>query len=123
MPDYRRSQVGKPPLTISQFSWFIASKAIVVDNQMDKCPLPLKSNTHENKKRVLSGKEALAKLLRWHFGYPDFRGNQLDAIQAVISGRDCFCLMPTGGGKSLCYQIPALAKTGIVLVVCPLIGD
>ncbi|XP_054821548.1 ATP-dependent DNA helicase Q-like 3 [Prosopis cineraria] len=92
---------------------------------MDKCPLPLKnieSKTHENKKRVLSGKEALVKLLRWHFGYPDFRGKQLEAIQAVLSGRDCFCLMPTGGGKSLCYQIPALAKTGIVLVVCPLIA-
>lgn len=38
-------------------------------------------------------------------------------------GRDCFCLMPTGGGKSMCYQIPALAKPGIVLVVCPLIGE
>ena len=41
----------------------------------------------------------------------------------VGAGRDCFCLMPTGGGKSMCYQIPALAKTGIVLVVCPLIGE
>lgn len=40
-----------------------------------------------------------------------------------IAGRDCFCLMPTGGGKSMCYQIPALAKPGIVLVVCPLIGE
>ncbi|KAL4357157.1 hypothetical protein AHAS_Ahas09G0158600 [Arachis hypogaea] len=50
------------------------------------------------------------------------KGKQLDAIQAVLSGRDCFCLMPTGGGKSMCYQIPTLAKTGIVLVVCPLIA-
>ncbi|KAF7826911.1 ATP-dependent DNA helicase Q-like 3 isoform X1 [Senna tora] len=92
---------------------------------MDKRPLPLKSvksNAHENKKKLLSGKEALVKLLRWHFGFSDFRGKQLEAIQAVLSGRDCFCLMPTGGGKSLCYQIPALVKTGIVLVVCPLIA-
>ncbi|KAA8523341.1 hypothetical protein F0562_009764 [Nyssa sinensis] len=66
--------------------------------------------------------EALVKLLRWHFGHSEFRGRQLEAIEAVISGRDCFCLMPTGGGKSMCYQIPALSKTGIVLVVCPLIA-
>lgn len=56
---------------------------------MDKCPLPLKnvkSNTDDNKKKLLSGKEALVKLLRWHFGYPEFRGKQLEAIQAVLSG-------------------------------------
>ncbi|KAE9464593.1 hypothetical protein C3L33_03508, partial [Rhododendron williamsianum] len=68
------------------------------------------------------GKEALVKILRWHFGHSEFRGKQLEAIEAVLSGRDCFCLMPTGGGKSMCYQIPALARTGIVLVVCPLIA-
>ncbi|KAI4335195.1 hypothetical protein L6164_013865 [Bauhinia variegata] len=92
--------------------------------EMQKSTLPLKNvkNANENKKKLLHSKEALVKLLRWHFGYPEFRGKQLDAIQAVLSGRDCFCLMPTGGGKSMCYQIPALAKTGIVLVVCPLIA-
>uniref|UniRef100_A0A7N0UWE2 ATP-dependent DNA helicase n=2 Tax=Kalanchoe fedtschenkoi TaxID=63787 RepID=A0A7N0UWE2_KALFE len=72
--------------------------------------------------KEVTGREALLKLLRWHFGYAEFRGKQLEAIQTVMSGRDCFCLMPTGGGKSLCYQIPALAKTGIVLVVSPLIA-
>ncbi|KAI3447100.1 hypothetical protein Pfo_003765 [Paulownia fortunei] len=87
---------------------------------MRKSPLPLQ-NVCGAEKKVIK-KEALAKLLRWHFGYSDFRGRQLEAIQAVLSGRDCFCLMPTGGGKSICYQIPALAKQGIVLVVCPLIA-
>ncbi|KAL0798491.1 hypothetical protein Bca101_053666 [Brassica carinata] len=87
---------------------------------MKKSPLPVQ-NVHRSDKNV-SGKEALVKLLRWHFGHADFRGKQLEAIQAVVSGRDCFCLMPTGGGKSICYQIPALAKPGIVLVVSPLIG-
>uniref|UniRef100_A0A2N9I5F3 ATP-dependent DNA helicase n=1 Tax=Fagus sylvatica TaxID=28930 RepID=A0A2N9I5F3_FAGSY len=87
---------------------------------MKKSPLPVQSLRGSDKK--VSGKEALVKLLRWHFGHAEFRGKQLDAIEAVLSGRDCFCLMPTGGGKSMCYQIPALAKPGIVLVVCPLIA-
>ncbi|CAN6825468.1 unnamed protein product [Brassica oleracea] len=87
---------------------------------MKKSPLPVQ-NVNRSDKNV-AGKEALVKLLRWHFGHADFRGKQLEAIQAVVSGRDCFCLMPTGGGKSICYQIPALAKPGIVLVVSPLIA-
>ncbi|KAK4391771.1 ATP-dependent DNA helicase Q-like 3 [Sesamum angolense] len=86
---------------------------------MSKSPLPLQ-NVCGSEKQVIK-KEALVKILRWHFGHSDFRGKQLEAIQAVLSGRDCFCLMPTGGGKSMCYQIPALAKQGIVLVVSPLI--
>ncbi|KVI12243.1 hypothetical protein Ccrd_009372 [Cynara cardunculus var. scolymus] len=88
---------------------------------MKKGLLPVKNICGKEKK--FSGKEALVKLLRWHFGHSDFRGKQLEAIEAVLSGRDCFCLMPTGGGKSICYQIPALAKPGIVLVVSPLIGE
>ncbi|XP_020090224.1 ATP-dependent DNA helicase Q-like 3 isoform X5 [Ananas comosus] len=66
--------------------------------------------------------EDLLKLLRQYFGHSEYRGKQLEAINAVLSGRDCFCLMPTGGGKSMCYQIPALAKSGVVLVVSPLIA-
>ncbi|KAL4571812.1 hypothetical protein LXL04_018577 [Taraxacum kok-saghyz] len=87
---------------------------------MKKALLPVKSISKETK---ISGKEALTKLLRWHFGHPEYRGKQLEAIEAVLSGTDCFCLMSTGGGKSICYQIPALAKRGIVLVVSPLIGE
>ncbi|XP_028180677.1 ATP-dependent DNA helicase Q-like 3 isoform X2 [Glycine soja] len=89
---------------------------------MQKSALPLSDANANKKRKELRSKETLVKLLRWHFGYPDFRDMQLDAIQAVLSGKDCFCLMPTGGGKSMCYQIPALAKAGIVLVVCPLIA-
>ncbi|KAF7147650.1 hypothetical protein RHSIM_Rhsim03G0226800 [Rhododendron simsii] len=87
---------------------------------MKKSALPVESVSGIEKKKC--GKEALVKILRWHFGHSEFRGKQLEAIEAVLSGRDCFCLMPTGGGKSMCYQIPALARTGIVLVVCPLIA-
>ncbi|CAO2047277.1 unnamed protein product [Urochloa humidicola] len=64
----------------------------------------------------------LENVLNQYFGYSGFRGKQLEAIEAVLSGRDCFCLMPTGGGKSVCYQIPALVRTGIVLVISPLIA-
>ena len=59
------------------------------------------------------------------FGHERFRGGQERAISAVLSGRDTLAVMPTGGGKSLCYQIPALMKgpgEGITLVVCPLVS-
>nr|GEV11094.1 ATP-dependent DNA helicase Q-like 3 isoform X1 [Tanacetum cinerariifolium] len=84
---------------------------------MKKALLPVKT-----KDTKLTDKQGLTKLLRWHFGHFQFRGKQFEAIQSVLLGRDCFCLMPTGGGKSICYQIPALAKPGIVLVVSPLIA-
>jgi ATP-dependent DNA helicase RecQ len=61
-------------------------------------------------------------LLREHFGYPDFRGRQPEAVAGALAGRDVLVLMPTGGGKSLCYQIPALALPHLTLVVSPLIS-
>lgn len=61
-------------------------------------------------------------LLNETFGYPAFRGNQAEIIEHVIAGGDALVLMPTGGGKSLCYQIPALARPGTAIVVSPLIA-
>ena len=62
------------------------------------------------------------KILREIYGYPDFRPGQAEVIEAVLADRDCLVLMPTGGGKSLCYQIPALVKPGTAIVVSPLIA-
>ena len=56
------------------------------------------------------------------FGYPAFRGDQQAIVEHVIGGADCLVLMPTGGGKSLCFQIPALVRDGTAIVVSPLIA-
>ena len=61
-------------------------------------------------------------LLERVFGYTAFRPGQEGLIDAVLNGRDVFGIMPTGGGKSMCYQVPALLLPGITLVISPLIS-
>jgi ATP-dependent DNA helicase RecQ len=72
---------------------------------------------------VTSARFPTAKdVLNQVFGYPDFRGQQQDIIEHVVAGGDALVLMPTGGGKSLCYQIPALVRDGVGVVISPLIA-
>src|SRR3954453_2858195 len=64
----------------------------------------------------------LLRTLKQHFGYDSFRPLQAEIISDALAGRDVFALLPTGGGKSLCFQLPALMREGLTIVVSPLIA-
>ncbi|MBC2712523.1 MAG: DNA helicase RecQ [Desulfosarcina sp.] len=68
------------------------------------------------------GKTDPESVLRTIFGYKTFRANQREIIDTLLGGRDAFALMPTGSGKSLCFQIPAIIRTGVGVVISPLIA-
>ncbi|WP_075183461.1 ATP-dependent DNA helicase RecQ [Pantoea sp. 1.19] len=71
---------------------------------------------------VLNQDTLAHQVLRDTFGYQQFRPGQQAIIETALAGRDCLVVMPTGGGKSLCYQVPALVREGLTLVVSPLIS-
>ena len=64
----------------------------------------------------------LLSALKSCFGYDAFRENQEDIIENILSGNDALVLMPTGAGKSICYQLPALCRPGLTVIVSPLLS-
>jgi len=67
-------------------------------------------------------KEALLPVLQKFFGFTTWRPLQEEIIQEVLAGRDALAVLPTGGGKSLCFQLPALIRPGLTVVISPLIA-
>ena len=68
------------------------------------------------------GELTAEQILRTYFGYASFREHQKEIIHHIVEGGDAFVLMPTGSGKSLCYQIPGMLRNGVGVVVSPLIA-
>src|SRR5271163_3971563 len=71
---------------------------------------------------MTSTRDTALGILQKVYGYGSFRGAQAEIIEHIISGKSAFVLMPTGGGKSLCYQIPALVRKGVGIIISPLIA-
>ena len=77
---------------------------------------------YKSKIFALVSRDKFAEILGEYWGYEDFRGIQREIIQSISAGHDTLGLMPTGGGKSITFQVPALAADGVCLVITPLIA-
>ncbi|OSZ81367.1 DNA helicase RecQ [Chitinophagaceae bacterium IBVUCB2] len=85
---------------------------------------PIKAGKPVKAKETIAPKKRfdLHKALQEYFGFDKFKGTQEKAIESLLAGHDTFVIMPTGGGKSLCYQLPAMVSEGVALIVSPLIA-
>ena len=71
---------------------------------------------------MVATNENLHEALQHYFGFDKFKGNQEAIIKSILEGNDTFVIMPTGGGKSLCFQVPALCLAGLTIVASPMIA-
>ena len=83
---------------------------------------PLKKIARNTPNSKFPKKVDLHQALQHYFGFTKFKGTQEKAIESLLAGRDTFVIMPTGGGKSLCYQLPAMMQDGVAIIVSPLIA-
>lgn len=84
--------------------------------------VPRDTSQEQWSKEIFEWNSEVKAVLLSTYGYHNFRERQLEIINATLAKRDVFVLMPTGGGKSLCFQIPALVRKGVTVVICPLIA-
>jgi len=113
-PSSSRSSLSPAPSSLSQSS--VAGSVVGREKSalLQKAPPPRLLPAFQQPKTL---EEALGK-----FGHKEFRRPQREVIEAFLAGSDCYVLLPTGAGKSLCYQVPAIMSTGITLVVSPLLA-
>ncbi|MES1215162.1 MAG: DNA helicase RecQ [Bacteroidota bacterium] len=83
---------------------------------------PKEKPSDSGKKRTTNPRFDLHKSLQQYFGFSKFKGTQEKVIESLLAGHDTFVIMPTGGGKSLCYQLPAMISDGVAIIVSPLIA-
>src|SRR5947207_13441662 len=76
----------------------------------------------ENKVVDKERQKKIKSVLKEFFGFNCFKGNQEAVIHSILTGKDTFVIMPTGGGKSLCYQLPAIVSDGCAIIISPLIA-
>ena len=100
----------------------VASKGAAASDKVSKKDTVAVKTEKLKHAGIVANKDNIAEALKLHFGFDSFKGNQHDIIKNVLDEKDTFVLMPTGGGKSLCYQLPALLMSGTALVISPLIA-
>src|SRR6478609_11572972 len=94
-----------------------ATKKASVSKTATKKPASTKSSVSN-----IAHNHDILEGLRIHFGFEQFKGTQEESINSLLDGNDTFVIMPTGGGKSLCYQLPAMILEGCAIIVSPLIA-